>query len=177
MPKTGTFCGREEDAPICLRTGLANPITPGKTREVRGFVISSLPARRTKQPGRGGVPAHRFPLCLSTARHLSRACPAGFLREGCGRTAFARSLSCPEYSSTCGGDGVATAVPTPSQPGRQDISTVHGGAGRDSRRSALPSSSGNYCAQPRPPCRRGDTIGRTPPLRSIAGSRCIHAYR
>jgi hypothetical protein len=145
MPKPDAVNGRDGDTPICLGTALANPCYPGEVRGKEGG-RDQLAARSQDEGNRvEEVAAHRFPLFPVDCSTPFPACPAGLLRDEGGGTASAQSLSCAEYSSACGGDGVATAVRTPSQPGRQAPhrrTAVRDGTPDAPRRRA----SGNYCA-------------------------------
>jgi hypothetical protein len=96
-----------------------------ESREGPGGVVEACPP--VVGPGGGDGPA----------------CPAGPVRDGCGGTASARSLSCAECSSAGAWDGVRRLSPRPGPRGRP-ASTAHGGAGRDTRCSVVPSSSNHY---------------------------------
>jgi hypothetical protein len=114
------------------------PVTAGMKRGSKGGP-DQLAARSQDDGTRAdNVSAGWLTLFLPTTRH-----PSGRVRPDSRGTASARLLSCAEYSSVCGGNGVATAVPTPSRPGRWAHLKDARGAGRDTRCCALLSSSDN----------------------------------
>jgi hypothetical protein len=126
MPETGIFGGRDGVAFICLGTALPTPAYPGEVREVR----DQLAARPQAEGNRGEeVSTHRF---TSFSVDCSTPVPGMSGRTSAGRvcgTVSARSLSCPEYSSACGGTGWRLLSPPRPNPAGKPISTAHGGAG------------------------------------------------
>jgi hypothetical protein len=102
-------------------------------------VISSLPARRTKATRVEEVSAHRFPLfpvdCSTPVPGMSGRTSAGRVWRDSFRAIVELRRVLIGVRWGPGGDGCPDPVPTPV--GRP-TSPAYGGAGRDTRCSALP---------------------------------------
>jgi hypothetical protein len=106
------------------------PRDRGKEGEVRGFVISSLPARRTRATGSRRCPPTGFPLfpvdCSTLVPGMSGRISVGRVRRDSVRAVAELRRVLIGVRWERGGHGCLH----PSQPG-EPTSTARGGAGRD----------------------------------------------